>query len=150
MSARRTVRPLPGGRGPAGRPRPRGVINADPDSWYHGDPLSTGRENYDEWRAAVRNPRVVRAMLEDYRAGLTIDQRHEEADREAGVRIQCPALVLWSLRDDLSELYGDPLRIWRDWAPDVRGHGIDSGHHVAEQAPDALVASLTEFFAAGA
>jgi len=24
----------------------------------------------------------------------------------------------------------------RDWALDVTGHGIDSGHHVAEQAPD--------------
>ncbi|KPI23766.1 SC2H12.04, hydrolase [Actinobacteria bacterium OV320] len=39
-------------------------------------------------------PDVVRAMLEDYRAGLTIDRRHEEDDRAAGTRIQCPALIL--------------------------------------------------------
>ncbi|MGW7198156.1 alpha/beta hydrolase [Streptomyces chryseus] len=126
---------------------PERVINADPDSWYRGDPRSMGRENYDEWREATRNPEVVRAMLEDYRAGLTVDKEHEEADRAAGVRIQCPALVLWSLRDDLEDLYGDPLKIWRHWAPDVRGHGIDSGHHVAEEAPEALAASLGEFFA---
>ncbi|GGX18465.1 alpha/beta hydrolase [Streptomyces chryseus] len=125
---------------------PERVINADPDSWYRGDPRSMGRENYDEWREATRNPEVVRAMLEDYRAGLTVDKGHEEADRAAGVRIQCPALVLWSLRDDLEDLYGDPLKIWRHWAPDVRGHGIDSGHHVAEEAPEALAASLGEFF----
>ncbi|MFF1451223.1 alpha/beta fold hydrolase [Streptomyces sp. NPDC058274] len=127
---------------------PERVINADPDRWYHGDPEVMGRENHDEWRAATRNPEVVRAMLEDYRAGLTVDRRDEEADRAAGVRIRCPALVLWSLRDDLEDLYGDPLKIWRDWAPDLRGHGIDSGHHMAEQAPDELAAALGDFFAA--
>lgn len=127
---------------------PERVINADPDAWYHGDPHRMGQENHDEWRAATRNPDVVRAMLEDYRAGLTVDRRHEETDRAAGVRVRCPALVLWSLRDDLEELYGDPLRIWRQWAPDVRGHGIDSGHHVAEEAPEALAAALAGFFTA--
>ncbi|GLW11455.1 hydrolase [Microtetraspora sp. NBRC 13810] len=126
---------------------PERVINADPDAWYRGDPRTMGQENYDEWRQATRNPGVVRAMLEDYRAGLTIDARHEEADRAAGVRVSCPALVLWSLRDDLEDLYGDPLRIWRQWAGDVRGHGIDSGHHMAEEAPEDLTASLAGFLA---
>jgi haloacetate dehalogenase len=128
---------------------PERVINADPDRWYRGDPEVMGQENHDEWREAMRNPDVVRAMLEDYRAGLTVDRGHEEADRAAGVRIRCPALILWSLRDDLEDLYGDPLKIWRSWAPDLRGHGIDSGHHMAEQAPDALALALGEFFADG-
>lgn len=125
---------------------PERVINADPDSWYHGDPLSMGQENYDEWRQATRNPAVVRAMLEDYRAGLTVDRQAEEADRAAGARLRCPALILWSLRDDLEDLYGDPVAPWTRWADDVRGHGIDSGHHMAEEAPDALAASLGDFF----
>jgi haloacetate dehalogenase len=129
---------------------PERVINADPDSWYRGDPRSMGQENHDEWRAATRNPDVVRAMLEDYRAGLTVDRRHEEADRKAGVRIECPALVLWSLQDDLGTLYGDPLKIWQHWAPDLRGHGIDAGHHVAEEAPGPLAASLGDFLSADA
>jgi haloacetate dehalogenase len=107
-----------------------------------------GQENHDEFREATRDPEVVRAMLEDYRAGLTVDRRHEEEDRAAGTRVTCPALILWSLRDDLEQLYGDPLRIWRDWATDVRGHGIDSGHHVAEEAPQALAASLADFLTA--
>jgi haloacetate dehalogenase len=127
---------------------PERVINADPDSWYHGDPRTMGQENHDEWREATRRPEVVRAMLEDYRAGLTVDRHHEEADRAAGVRLRCPTLILWSLRDDLEQLYGDPLKIWRDWADDVRGHGIDSGHHMAEEAPDALAAALGDFFGA--
>jgi haloacetate dehalogenase len=126
---------------------PERVINADPDAWYRGDPQVMGQDNHDEFREATRNPEVVRAMLEDYRAGLTVDRRHEEEDRAAGTRVRCPALILWSLRDDLEQLYGDPARIWRDWATDVRGHGIDSGHHVAEEAPQDLAAALTDFLA---
>jgi haloacetate dehalogenase len=125
---------------------PERVINADPDSWYHGDPAHMGEENHAEWRRAIRNPDVVRAMLEDYRAGLTVDRRHEEADRKAGVRLNCPVLVLWSQRDDLEDLHGNPVTIWRTWANDVQGHGVDSGHHMAEEAPEALTSSLTRFF----
>lgn len=125
---------------------PERVINADPDSWYVGDPARMGRENYEEFREATRNPDVVRSMLEDYRAGLTIDRQHEEADKAAGVRIGCPTMILWSLRDDIADLYGDPLRVWRPWAPDVRGKGIDSGHHVAEEAPIELSEALGGFF----
>lgn len=125
---------------------PERVINADPDSWYQGDPERMGRENYQEWRAATRDPAVVRGMLEDYRAGLTIDRAHEEADRAAGRLLDLPLLVLWSLRDDLEQLYGDPLIIWRDWATNVQGRGIDSGHHMAEEAPELLTEALADFF----
>jgi haloacetate dehalogenase len=121
---------------------PERVINADPDAWYAGDPDVMGRENHDEWRAAIHDPAVVRSMLEDYRAGLTIDRQHEEEDRAAGRTVTAPLLVLWTLRDDLEDLYGDPVRIWRDWADDVRGFGIDSGHHVAEEAPAELTRAL--------
>jgi len=54
--------------------------------------------------------------------------------------------VLWSGRDDLEELFGDSLRIWRDWTTDLRGGGsVDSGHHMAEEAPEELVAALVRF-----
>lgn len=124
---------------------PERVINADPDAWYRGDPATMGEENHAEWRAATRDPDVVRGMIEDYRAGLTVDYRDERADREQGRRVTQPLLVLWSLRDDIEQLYGDPLVIWRDWATDVTGHGIDSGHHMAELAPAELAAAVTEF-----
>lgn len=128
---------------------PERVINADPDAFYHGDPDAMGEENYAEWRTAIHDPAVVRGMLEDYRAGLGIDADHERADRDAGHRIQLPLLVLWSLRDDLKDLYGDPLAIWSDWADDVTGHGIDSDHHMAEQAPHELASALTVFLTSG-
>ena len=69
---------------------PERVINADPESWYGGDPDVMGRENFDEFRQATRDPTVVRAMLEDYRAGLGIDRRHEQADQAAGRRVTLP------------------------------------------------------------
>jgi len=126
---------------------PERVITADPDAWYTGDPAVMGPENHAEWRAAMRDPDVVRGMLEDYRAGLTVDRRDEEADRAAGRRVRPPLLVLWSTRDDLEDLYGDPLTIWRDWADDVVGQRVESGHHVAEEAPQALVDVLARFLA---
>ena len=124
---------------------PERVINADPDRWYRGDATAMGSENYAEWRSAMRDPEVVRGMLEDYRAGLTADYDDEVADRARGRRLQPPLLLLWSTRDDLEDLYGDPTLIWRDWARDVRGHGVDSGHHMAELAPDALAEALVRF-----
>ncbi|MDP3949896.1 alpha/beta fold hydrolase [Microbacterium sp.] len=129
---------------------PERVIGADPDAWYapKADPVIMGEANHAEFRQAIHNPEVVRAMLEDYRAGLAIDRAHEEVDKARQRRLDIPLLVLWSLRDDLEQLYGDPLTIWRDWATDVRGHGIDSAHHMAEDAPDALALALTRFLTA--
>jgi hypothetical protein len=46
---------------------------------------------------------------------------------------------------DFEALSGDPLRTWRDWATDVTGHGIDSGHHVAEHTPADLTAVIAGF-----
>jgi haloacetate dehalogenase len=129
---------------------PERVINADPDSWYAGDPAAMGAANYEEWREAMRKPEVVRAMLEDYRAGLTIDLRHEQADRAAGVKITCPTLVLWSEHDDLEDLHGDPLAIWTNWTDELSGHRIDSGHHMAEDNPKALADALASFSSATA
>lgn len=124
---------------------PERVILADPGSWYRGDPASMGAENYDEFRTATRDPDTVRAMLEDYRAGLGIDRQHEDEDRRTGRTVRCPVLVLWSAHDDLADLYGDPLAVWRPWADDLRGAAIPSGHHIAEENPTALCGALIDF-----
>jgi haloacetate dehalogenase len=121
------------------------VINLDPDAWYTATAEGMGEEAFADWQRAIRNPDVVHGMCEDYRAGLGIDREHDEADRAAGRRIRCPLLVLWSTRDDMEDLYGDPREIWRAWADDVTGFGIDSGHHVGEDNPEALARALIEF-----
>ncbi len=130
--------------------KPERAIAADPDAWYRTGPelsMRMGADNYADFSAAIHDPSVVRAMLEDYRAGLGVNRAADDADRAAGRRIGCPVLVGWSVEDDMVELYGDLLAIWRCWADDPRGVAISSGHHMAEQAPDQLAAALAEFLA---
>ncbi|GGQ25661.1 alpha/beta hydrolase [Streptosporangium pseudovulgare] len=121
------------------------VISADPDAWYRATPEQMGAEAYEDYRRAIHDPATVHAMCEDYRAGLGVDRAADDADRRAGRRITCPVLFLWSERDDMEDLYGDPSAIWRGWADDVRGASIDSGHHMAEEAPAELAAELRRF-----
>ncbi|RSN14380.1 alpha/beta hydrolase [Nonomuraea sp. WAC 01424] len=130
--------------GQTARPAER-LINADPDAWYGTTAEQMGEEAYEDFRRAVHDPDTVHAMCEDYRAGLTDDRAADDADRAAGRRLTCPTLFLWAARDDMEDLYGDPLAIWRTWAGDVTGHPIDSGHHMAEEAPDELAAALLTF-----
>jgi pimeloyl-ACP methyl ester carboxylesterase len=73
--------------------------------------------------------------------------RSDDEDRRAGRRVACPTLVLWATGDDLPDLYGDVLGVWRPWAGDLRGRPFSSGHHMAEEAPDALAAELLAFLA---
>ena len=132
---------------------PERAILADPDRWYGvGDratPEALGAENFADFRRAIHDPATVRAMLEDYRAGLGVDRAADDADRAAGRVVACPVLVAWSTRDDMVDLYGDVVRVWRPWAPDVRGVGIESGHHVAEEAPEQLARVLLGFLDPG-
>jgi haloacetate dehalogenase len=84
-------------------------------------------------------------MLEDYRAGPGLDRQHDQQDRDAGRQLACPTLCLWALHDDLPVLYGDVLGVWRAWAPHVQGRGLACGHHMAEEAPEALASELLAF-----
>lgn len=128
--------------------KPERAILADPDAWYGGDPERMGADNHADFRAAIHDPATVRAMLEDYRAGLGVDRAADDADSTQGRRIACPTLVLWSALDDMQELYGDVLAVWRPWVTDLRGAVIDSGHHMAEDAPGQLAQELTAFLLA--
>jgi haloacetate dehalogenase len=123
------------------------VISRDPDAWYTSTAEQMGPEAWADYQAAIHDPRTVHAMCEDYRAGLGIDRAHDDADRNAGRRVACPTLLLWAARDDLEDLYGDPLELWRDWADDLRGHSLDAGHHLAEEVPEQLAAELRKFLA---
>ncbi|CAO3358080.1 alpha/beta fold hydrolase [Azospirillum melinis] len=106
-----------------------------------------GAEANVDYRAAIHDPDTIHGMMEDYCAGLGIDREHDEVDRQTGRTLTCPTLVLWSLRDDLEALYGDVLSVWRPRVPDLRGRGLDCGHHMAEEAPEELARELLTFLA---
>jgi haloacetate dehalogenase len=121
------------------------VISSDPDAWYRIDRRFMSEEAWGDLHRALHDPDVVHAMLEDYRAGLGVDRAADDADRAAGRRIACPTLIVWATRDDIEELYGDPVAVWRDWAVDVRGLPLESGHHMAEEVPKELASAIAAF-----
>ena len=127
-------------------PKPERAILADPEAWYGINHTHMSDEAWADVRRAIHDPETVHAMCEDYRAGLGIDRANDDADKRAGRRIACPLLVLWAARDDLPILYGDVLAVWREWANDLRGHALDCGHHLAEEAPEETAAALHTFF----
>ena len=63
-------------------------------------------------------------------------------------RVACPTLFLWSAYDDMEDLYGDPLAIWADWTTELSGARIESGHHMAEEAPQAVADAIRGFLCA--
>ncbi|HZR59940.1 MAG TPA: alpha/beta hydrolase [Xanthobacteraceae bacterium] len=97
------------------------------------------------YHAAYGDPTRIHAMCEDYRAGRTTDLAHDEADRTAG-KIGCPLLALWGTTGLIANAGIDALARWRDWAADLRGFAITSGHYLPEENPEATSRALLDFF----
>jgi haloacetate dehalogenase len=53
-------------------------------------------------------------------------------------------LALWG-ETGIPAKNASPLDVWKRWARNVQGAPIDSGHFIAEEAPDALLAQLLPF-----
>ena len=138
-------------------PLPERLIAGDPDAFFdlHVRALGLGvaRDRYPAdlmagYRRLLDDPSTVEAICEDYRAGATIDRDHDDADR--GVRrIDCPLLALWSAHGALPRLYGDVLEVWRPWAREVTGRGLETSHFLVEDAPEDVAGELSAFLAAG-
>jgi haloacetate dehalogenase len=103
------------------------------------DPLAL-----EDYRIAFDDPDVRHAMCEDYRAGASVDEADDLADRDAGRKIQVPVLVLF----EEGRLYGGgraPLDIWADWAVSVEGEALPGGHLLPETAADRILDLLLPF-----
>jgi haloacetate dehalogenase len=124
---------------------PERLIGADPEGYFgrrQNEPFTP--EARAEYLRHFKNPEVIHAICEDYRAGATFDFQLDEADR-GRKKIACPLLALWGSRGALQNWY-DVLEVWRGWADDVRGRAIESGHFLAEEAPDETYSELRAFF----
>jgi haloacetate dehalogenase len=135
-------------------PLPERLIGSDPDGYYEHhirrmgigeDPRLYPKSVLDAYRRQLRDPTVVQAICEDYRAGASIDRELDEADRAAVNRIEVPLLVLWGSRGALPLLYDDVAAIWRDWAREVTGAALDATHFVVEDRPSEVASRLIEF-----
>jgi len=131
-------------------PFPETLIGKDPDyylehslqSWRGIDAFTP--EALAAYRKSFRDPEVIHATCEDYRAGITCDCEFDQADRAAGRKLTMPMLTLWGARGRRGNAN---LEIWKAWATDVRGEGLECGHFIPEEAPEALVERLFGFFA---
>lgn len=132
-------------------PRPENLIALDPDGFLT-DALKSGTKAktvdafgaaLGAYRAAFNDPLRIHAFCEDFRAGEGPDKEQLLADKAEGKKIVTPTLLLWSA----AHFPASPslIDVWRDYAQDVRGEAIDSGHYLAEEAPEATLAALETF-----
>jgi haloacetate dehalogenase len=128
---------------------PEQLIGADSDfyiewilrKWSRGF-SAFAPEALAEYKRCFRNPAVIHASCEDYRAGASIDLEHDEADITK--KIECPLLTIWG---------GGPItkgapniEAWRERARDVAGFPLDCGHFIPEERPEETIAALLDFF----
>ncbi|HZD37361.1 MAG TPA: alpha/beta hydrolase [Actinomycetes bacterium] len=126
---------------------PERLIGAQADRYldwtlreWSGTPGAPSEAAVAEYRRCF-DPATIHATCEDYRAGATVDLEDDRAD--AGRRIVCPLLVLWS-RSGIGSAY-DVMEVWREQAGDVGGHAMHCGHFLPEERPEEVAAELTGF-----
>ena len=89
-------------------------------------------------------PENIHAMCEDYRAGASIDLKHDEADLSK--KVACPLFTLWGLKGPMGRIF-DVLAIWKDKGVNVTGKGVAAAQR-QEDAPDEVLAELRLFLQA--
>ena len=135
-------------------PLPETLIGGAPDyyikhtlaSWTAAKDISAfDADALESYCAQARDPRQLKAMCDDYRAGESIDVTHDEADKTARKKISCPTLALWG-GAGIAAGAATPLDTWREWCENVQGKALDSGHFIPEENPKATIEALDAFF----
>ena len=132
------------------KPLPETLIAANPefylsyilDSWT-AKPEMILPEIRAEYLRYFKNPKVITAICEEYRASY-LDIIYDKEDRLHDKRINCPVLLLWSA-GDLAAKLGDPLAIWKSWANNVTGKSLQCGHFLMEECPTEVLNQLLPF-----
>ena len=133
-------------------PFPEELINAAPATWFRAHtsrepkpPSFFRQEALDDYLRAAHDPEMIAGMCEDYRAAATIDLEHDRISRMEGRKVRCPMLVLWGAKGKIGGWY-DPVALWREYCTEeVQGGPVESGHYIAEEAPDEVLARLEGF-----
>jgi haloacetate dehalogenase len=134
-------------------PFPETMMSAVPARWFMEKKIGKAGiglapfspEAFEEYVRCF-NEKTIRGSCGDYRAAATIDFELDSADLERGNRLRQPTLALWGRQSHTGRVYGDVLKVWREYADDLRGGPLDCGHYVPEEAPDAVYEAFIEFF----
>ena len=134
-------------------PLPEDMINASTEQFIKAHlfaqcktPNAIWAEAFAEYLRCYRDPDLVHAVCNDYRASVGIDVAIQKA--ENGRKISQPLLALWGSKGTVGTLF-DVLALWKQDASDVSGEGLPCGHLVQEEVPEALLKALDPFLVAG-
>jgi haloacetate dehalogenase len=131
-------------------PFPERMIGSDPDAYWLKK-CGSGAAGLTpfapaalaEYLRCFRDPAVIHASCEDYRAAATIDIAHDDAD--GGRKLACPLRVLWGQNGVIASCF-DALALWRERATDVSGRALPGGHYLAEELPEEVTEEFEAFF----
>jgi haloacetate dehalogenase len=136
---------------PAPNGIPEHMIAADPGHWVRsfvrpllGQGASIEPEVMEDYIRCFRDPATIAGSCADYRSAAGIDLVHDEESFAAGQKIDCPVLALWGTQGFVGREY-EPLRVWQQYAADVRGRALPTGHFIPEEAPHLVTAALRDF-----
>lgn len=88
-------------------------------------------------------PEQIHAVCEDYRATVSVDLAMDTADR-GQKKIACPVMVLWGSNSHCGRHF-KPMQAWSEWADQLEGCDIPTGHYPAEQNPQLVYKALWSF-----
>src|SRR5216683_527702 len=132
---------------------PEHLIAADPGYWVRSfiDPLlgegtTIDPDVMEDYIRCFGDPRTIAGSCADYRSGASTDLVHDEESFAAGQKVECPVLALWGAQAFVGRGY-EPLRVWQQYATDVRGQELPTGHFLPEEAPDLVSTALRDFLA---
>jgi haloacetate dehalogenase len=97
-----------------------------------------------EYARVMSNPETIHAMCEDYRAGASIDLKHDAADLNR--KIACPLRVLWAEKGFVGRY--DVMAIWRERGTKVSGRSLPGGHNLQEDVPEQVEQEIRDLIRA--
>ncbi len=136
-------------------PFPETMIGHDPDAYFERCLLGFGKASLADfepdqlaaYRAAWRDPAMIRASTDDYRAAIALDYAMDAHD--LGRKVTCPALVLYGRDGAMAQLMDVPAT-WTPRLADMQAQAITGGHFFPDQSPKETIAALNAFLDAQA
>jgi haloacetate dehalogenase len=134
-------------------PTPETMMGADPEFFIRRKLSKTdqgtsffGPEALQDYIRCIKNPEVIHAMCEDYRATFGVDLDMDTADFDAGKRVTTPALILWGAKGGVGRNH-NAAEVWGRYATNIVKTGtVPSGHYLQEECPDETYEALSSFF----